>query len=67
MDQFDRAQMLEGKHTVMAVAAACSPKRFGPSLTYCEGCGEPIPEVRRQAIIGVRLCVVCQTGKDNER
>ena len=31
-----------------------------PSLTHCEECGEEIPEKRRSAIRGVRLCVFCQ-------
>ena len=32
----------------------------GESLTHCEVCEEPIPEARRKALPGVRLCVVCQ-------
>ena len=32
----------------------------GEGLTHCEACEEPIPEARRQAIAGVRLCVDCQ-------
>ena len=31
-----------------------------PSLTHCEECGDEIPEKRRTAIRGVRLCVFCQ-------
>lgn len=27
----------------------------------CDNCGDPIPEARRQAVPGCRLCVVCQT------
>jgi phage/conjugal plasmid C-4 type zinc finger TraR family protein len=36
----------------------------GPSLEHCAHCGADIPEARRQAIPGVRLCVPCQQGKD---
>ena len=39
------------------------PPLTGPgALTnlYCEGCDEAIPEGRRQAVPGVRLCVDCQ-------
>ncbi|MGI9245198.1 MAG: DksA/TraR family C4-type zinc finger protein [Steroidobacteraceae bacterium] len=36
----------------------------GPSLTHCEECAQAIPEPRRQAIQGVRLCVACQEEKD---
>lgn len=32
----------------------------GESRTYCEACEELIPEARRRAIPGVRLCVACQ-------
>jgi len=33
----------------------------GESLTYCQVCEEPIPEARRKALPGVRLCVCCQS------
>jgi len=38
----------------------------GPSLTHCEECGADIPEARRKAIAGVRLCVTCQEAHDRE-
>jgi len=31
-----------------------------PSLSHCEECGDEIPEARRQAIRGCKLCVWCQ-------
>ena len=31
----------------------------GESFTHCEECGDAIPEARRKAIPGVRLCVDC--------
>ena len=36
----------------------------GESLTHCEECAKPIPEPRREAIPGVRLCVACQAEHD---
>jgi len=36
----------------------------GESLTHCAECEEPIPEARRQAIPGVKLCVDCQQERD---
>ena len=36
----------------------------GVSLTICEDCEEPIPEGRRLAVPGVRLCVGCQSESD---
>lgn len=39
----------------------------GVSLKYCEECGEPIPEARRRALPGVRLCITCQEEADKEQ
>ena len=36
----------------------------GESLAECADCGEPIPQARRRAQPGVRLCVPCQTEAD---
>ncbi|MGO2233829.1 DksA/TraR family C4-type zinc finger protein [Marinomonas sp. UCMA 3892] len=33
----------------------------GESLTHCEECDAVIPEPRRKAIQGVRLCIQCQS------
>jgi len=47
-----------------AVERARSGLPTGPSLTHCAECGEDIPEKRRLAIPGVRLCVACQEAQD---
>lgn len=44
-----------------AVRQARSRLSDGESLTHCEECEAPIPEARRKAIPGVRLCVACQS------
>lgn len=31
-----------------------------PSRATCEECGDPIPQARRAAVPGVRLCITCQ-------
>lgn len=36
----------------------------GQSLSHCADCDEPIPEARRQAVPGVRLCIACQQDRD---
>jgi phage/conjugal plasmid C-4 type zinc finger TraR family protein len=36
----------------------------GESLTQCAECGEEIPEARRRAIRGVKLCIDCQQERD---
>ena len=38
----------------------------GPSLESCAECAAKIPEARREAIPGVRLCVACQESNDRE-
>jgi phage/conjugal plasmid C-4 type zinc finger TraR family protein len=38
----------------------------GPGLERCEECDSPIPEARRKAMPGVRLCVPCQEALDHE-
>lgn len=49
-----------------AVLRAKSNLPTGPSLTHCEECNADIPEARRLAIPGVRLCVACQEERDRE-
>lgn len=44
-----------------AVERARSRLTVGDSLEFCEECDAEIPERRRQAIPGVRLCVACQS------
>jgi phage/conjugal plasmid C-4 type zinc finger TraR family protein len=38
-----------------------------PSLTHCEECGDEIPEKRRTAIRGVKLCVFCQEQQERSK
>ena len=49
-----------------AVARARGEIAHGESLYECEECGDPIPEARRKAIPGVRLCIACQQDKDSK-
>ncbi len=37
----------------------------GESLTHCAECEEPIPEKRRVALPGVKLCLDCQQERDS--
>lgn len=36
----------------------------GESLAFCAECDEPIPEARRAAVPGVKLCIDCQSERD---
>jgi phage/conjugal plasmid C-4 type zinc finger TraR family protein len=38
----------------------------GPGLTHCANCAAAIPEARRNAIPGVRLCTKCQESEDRD-
>jgi len=50
-----------------AVEQARSRLPKGESLSHCEECGAEIPEARRQAVPGVRLCVSCQSERDEQQ
>ena len=50
-----------------AIARARSRLPRGESLRKCEECGEAIPEARRAAVPGVRLCIACQEAVDQEQ
>jgi phage/conjugal plasmid C-4 type zinc finger TraR family protein len=47
-----------------AIRRARSKLPTGPGRARCEECDAPIPEARRKAIPGVRLCVPCQEAED---
>jgi phage/conjugal plasmid C-4 type zinc finger TraR family protein len=47
-----------------AVNRAQSRLPHGPSLTHCAACGADIPQARRDAVPGVRLCLTCQDAQD---
>lgn len=39
----------------------------GESASHCDECGIAIPKARRNAVPGVRLCVLCQEAVDAEQ
>ena len=47
-----------------AVQRARQQLRRGPGRERCEESDAPIPEARRKAVPGVRLCVACQEAQD---
>ena len=49
-----------------AIERARSQLPHGPGLSHCEECAQEIPQARRQAVPGVRLCVSCQQAHDEE-
>ncbi|MBV0890508.1 DksA/TraR family C4-type zinc finger protein [Paracoccus sp. Z118] len=53
--------------TQEALARARGRQPTGESLRECADCGEPIPEPRRVALPGVKLCIDCQEERDRAR
>jgi phage/conjugal plasmid C-4 type zinc finger TraR family protein len=49
-----------------AIERAKSNLPAGESLVHCAECGEEIPEARRAAMPGVRLCLACQQVADRD-
>lgn len=49
-----------------AVQRAKSQLTSGESAVHCEECDSAIPEKRRKAIPGVRLCIACQSAVENQ-
>jgi phage/conjugal plasmid C-4 type zinc finger TraR family protein len=47
-----------------AINRAKSQLPQGAGLSHCADCGAEIPEARRAAVAGVRLCVSCQQAAD---
>jgi phage/conjugal plasmid C-4 type zinc finger TraR family protein len=67
IDDIDRASAREEEILSDALRdharrAGLAGKTVADSAEYCEadGCGEPIPQRRRQAVPGCRYCVHCQ-------
>ena len=50
-----------------AVDRARSRLPTGKSLSHCEECDAAIPEARRHAVPGVRLCIDCQSELDKKQ
>jgi phage/conjugal plasmid C-4 type zinc finger TraR family protein len=38
----------------------------GESLLHCKECGEEIPKLRQEAILGVQYCISCQSELEQE-
>ena len=63
-DIVDRAQAADEmlRHHAELTRQAGRPR--GESLPHCLECGVEIPEKRREAVPGVRLCIACQQDKE---
>lgn len=62
-DDIDRANDTAAFN--LHVALANRPQATGKaSLAFCDFCGAPIPQARRDAVPGVELCVDCQSDEE---
>jgi phage/conjugal plasmid C-4 type zinc finger TraR family protein len=62
MDDIDIAQRRQAEQITYALAAIKRPA--GESATHCAECDDPIPEARRKAVPGCRLCIACQRAAE---
>ena len=60
VDDADISSEVEEIARRISLEAALKRQRIGvESLSECEECGETIPEPRRRAVAGCRLCIDC--------
>jgi phage/conjugal plasmid C-4 type zinc finger TraR family protein len=48
------------------ISRARSRLAEGPAASHCTKCGAEIPDARRKAVPGVRLCLSCQEAQDRD-
>ncbi|WP_170557888.1 DksA/TraR family C4-type zinc finger protein [Ruegeria atlantica] len=58
------SEQIEASITDELARMQAQKRPVGESLTHCAECEEPIPEKRRAAIPGVKLCLDCQQERD---
>lgn len=63
IDQACEVEEMLRAHALAKFQAAHS-SRAGVSAFACEDCGEPIPQARREAILGCATCVDCQADRE---
>jgi len=54
-------------HHLNRIAAIRRRLPTGESKIHCEECGKTIPEERRTAMPGCRMCISCQTESEKQR
>lgn len=70
-DNIDRAQEREAQMLADALRdqarrSGLAGKTSADSAEFCQarGCGEEIPDARRQKVPGVQFCVACQARRE---
>lgn len=67
MDDVDRAQLQQERELRRALSTPRYSTPTGESAKECAECGDEIPEKRRQAMPGCRLCVDCQQAREESK
>lgn len=63
----DEDVVYQMREIAQSLEAMRQSRLAGPSLEYCDECGDDIPEARRKAIVGCRTCVYCQSKLEKGR
>lgn len=63
-DVADDAQVIESVYLKVSISSASIKSQYVVSAEICEECGDVIPEARRNAVPGCRLCCACQEEAD---
>ena len=73
-DDIDRAQEREAQMLADALRdqahrSGLAGKTSADSAEFCQarGCGEEIPDARRQKVPGVQFCVACQARREKRK
>ena len=64
-DIADTASDYQTRHNAEALSRVV--RYTGQSATHCDECADPIPEGRREAVPGCRLCTGCQDIEDQRQ
>jgi len=67
MDIADHAAQAEQEFLARALELVRRQAPHGAAAFWCDECDERIPAARRRAIAGVRLCVECQTLREQRK
>lgn len=63
MDPLDHLQLQE-EFLETLLLDRHRPVPLVPSALFCQSCGDPIPESRRELLPGVQLCTCCQQHRE---
>lgn len=66
-DETERANGYADHERDAGVARIRAQMRAGPAARECDECGDKIPQARREAVPGARLCVACLSEAEHRQ